>query len=175
MLCPQLGGQRASLAAQYHESVDRRSLGLISRAALPLALCFTMTLLPGCGTQRSVAAFCDVYVKQKQTYLAKYNAVQDDISKEQDALTAALKGLSGSMAAMGDAARIFDALDKVAPDDVEPDVAALRDYFQKMVDSAGGSVKDPAGTLLGNLVGGLAVQGSWDRVGKYVQKNCHTN
>jgi hypothetical protein len=67
---------------------------------------------------------------------------------------------------------IFDKLDQVAPDDIEPDVAAIRDSLKAQTASAGGAYKDPIGTMLGGLVSSMTTTGSWQRVSDYVVAQC---
>jgi hypothetical protein len=75
-----------------------------------------------------------------------------------------------------DLASFFDKLDKVAPDDIEPDVAQLRDGFQKQADSLGdqaaGMFSNPLGTALGSLASGMSLSGASSRVDAYTLKNC---
>lgn len=141
--------------------------------ALPLiaALAFTMS---GCGTERSPKAFCAVYWQQKHEYLAKYNhaaATTQEVAKK-NPLLGAFAGVATSLQAIGDVEIIFDKLDKVAPDDIEPDVAAIRDSLQKQTDSAGDAVHNPLGTLVNGLVSSLTTMGSWQRVSDYVVTEC---
>lgn len=125
-------------------------------------------LLGGCGAGRSPAAFCSTYDEQKRAFLDKYEKAERELASGEDLFG----GIAMTFEMFGDIVAIFEALDKVAPDDIEPDVAALRDFFQKQIDSAPDAVKNPAGTLLGGLVSGFAVQGSWKRVGAYVTDHC---
>ena len=60
----------------------------------------------------------------------------------------------------------------MAPDDIEPDVAAIRDSMQKQIDRMPDSAKDPLGGVLGGILAGLTTMGSWERVGNYVTDHC---
>ncbi len=132
------------------------------------------TGLTGCGTERSATAFCKVYWEQKKAYLAKYAgaASQARDAGAKDPLLGAFSGIASGLSAVGDIAIMFDKLDKVAPDSIEPDVAAVRDSIKSQISGAGGAYKDPVGTIAGGLVRSLAVAGSWDRVGKFVVAQC---
>ncbi|HPB73558.1 MAG TPA: hypothetical protein PLX71_11335 [Phycicoccus sp.] len=142
-----------------------------TRRLAPLAV--IAALLPaGCGTPRTPEAFCTVYHEQKDAYLSKYNAAAKDIENTKDPLTQTFAGLGMALGAMGDVVTIFDKLDKVAPDDIEPDVAKIRDSLQKQIDTAGNSISDPLGGLASGLMSALTTQGSWQRVNEYVVAHC---
>ena len=145
-----------------------RAGGLLVAAALATGT------LTSCGEERSVESFCAEYYEQKSQYLQKYDSLAEEVEAagEEDPLLGAFGALGGAASAMGDAVIIFDHLDKVAPDDIQPDVAAIRDSLQKQIDSAGDSVNDPLSGLLGGLMSGLTTSGSWQRVGDYVVTNC---
>ncbi len=73
---------------------------------------------------------------------------------------------------------IFDRLDKVAPDDIEPDVAAVQKSWDQMMDTLGDEAKNafnPSG-MLGAMVKGMLLSassnGSWQRLGDYISENC---
>lgn len=120
---------------------------------------------------RSVDAFCSTYHQQKAAYLARYgNAGQQADSG--DPAADLLGGAAQLGSALGDIVIMFDRLSKVAPDDIEPDVAAIHDSLQKQIDGASGAVKDPLGTIGGGLLQGLTTLGSWQRLEDYVVANC---
>lgn len=130
--------------------------------------------LAGCGTGRSTEAFCQTYQEQKQAYIAKYMKASGDVQTlgDQDALLGLLGGTAMIAQSLGDVIVIFDKLDKVAPDDIEPDVAAVRDSMKSQLDSASDMMSDPLGAIMGSLMQGLTSGGSWQRVSDYVQTNC---
>jgi len=132
--------------------------------------------LTSCGAERSPQAFCKVYDEEKAAYIAKYNERNDQVQalEESDSLAAFMVAGGSIFEALGDIVIIFDKLDKVAPDDIEPDVAAIRDALKKQNESAKDSYNDPIGSLLGGLVSGLTTSGSWTRVGDYVTENCES-
>ena len=73
---------------------------------------------------------------------------------------------------IGDTVVLFEKLDKVAPEDIEPDVAAVRDNIQSQLEAVSGAASDPLGALVGSLFMGLTAGGSWQRVSDYVVTNC---
>jgi hypothetical protein len=77
------------------------------------------------------------------------------------------------MTAPQDLEIFFDKLDKVAPDDIEPDVGVVRDSLQKQIDALGSSTPGGLlGTAWQQMAIGLTSQGSWQRVDQYTSANC---
>jgi hypothetical protein len=143
----------------------------------PLTALAAAALLAACGGDsgptRSVSSFCSTLASEKEAYLSKYDTRADTIeSSSLDDFSKAFASLGSAVEAMGDAVRIFDRLDRVAPDDIQPDVAAIRDSLQKQIDNAGDAVSNPLGALAGGLVSGLSTMGSWQRVEDYIETNC---
>jgi hypothetical protein len=155
-------------------------LSRVARATTAaLALATTASLCSACdipliGDGRSVESFCSTYWDQKEAYLDKYATRSQQVAAagEQDPLLGVIGGLGSSIEAMGDVVIIFEKLDKVAPDDIEPDVAAIRDALKESVNNAGEAVSNPLAALAGGLMSGLATMGSWQRLGDYVVTNC---
>jgi hypothetical protein len=148
-------------------------------ASVSVAALLPTALLSGCdvpliGDERSVESFCDTYWEQKDEYLTKYAERDEaiDAAGEEDPLLGVLAGLGTSMEALGDVVIIFDKLAKVAPDDIEPDVVAIRESLQKSIDNAGEAASNPLGALVGGLTSGLTTMGSWQRLSDYVVENC---
>lgn len=142
-----------------------------------LTCCVSVIGLAGCRVQRSADAFCDTYWEQTQAFQDRYEQAADDVrtAGEEDALVGVLGGLSMMAQSLGDTVVIFDRLDKVAPSDIEPDVAAVRDSLKAQMGMAGGAATDPLGSLVQGLFMGLAAGGSWQRVNDYVVANCGTS
>jgi hypothetical protein len=121
------------------------------------------TTLSACGgTARSVAAFCATLAKEKQEFLATYD------NTNQPPLQALIKGL----ASIGEIPVIFDKLDKVAPADIEPDVAQVRDNFKQQISQLGGVASNPLGGLAAGLFSSLVAAGTFLRVSNYIAANC---
>ncbi|GAA4803326.1 hypothetical protein ACFQ0K_12185 [Nocardioides caeni] len=151
------------------------------RCAAPLLL--LTVLAAGCDTDatagatppaRTADSFCATYWQEKDAYLAKYGARSDTVDQlsADDPLAAFLVSVSSLGEALGDVVIIFDKLEATAPDEIQPDVASIRDSLQKSIDSSGDAVDNPWGALLGSLVQGLTTQGSWQRLGDYVVDTC---
>jgi hypothetical protein len=117
---------------------------------------------------RSAASFCKVYDQQKREYLAKYDAGNKPASNMNEAFAA----LGKSVQAIGDVTVIFDHLDKVAPDDIEPDVARVRDSLKQNEQNAISNAGNPLAGLASGLTTALLSSGSWQRVSGYVEAHC---
>lgn len=131
-------------------------------------------VVPGTGDDRSPEAFCKTYWEQKKQFVDKYNEraeLSDQIS-EKDEFAGVLVALESGIESMGDAVIIFDHLADHAPDDIGPDVEAIRDALKKNNESAGDTLDNPLSGLANGLMLGLTTMGSWDRVGKYVVEHC---
>ncbi|MGH8897077.1 MAG: hypothetical protein ACRDZ4_08675 [Egibacteraceae bacterium] len=57
----------------------------------------------------------------------------------------------------------FDKLEKTAPEEIQPDVEAIRDARQRQRDALKDVVDNPLGALAGSLTSGLFTLGSWER------------
>lgn len=138
--------------------------------ALAVALAAVAALVSGCGPSRSVEAFCTTYHDEKQAFIERYSGTTNI---PQDAsIGQAFSAMSAGLSSLGDTVIIFDKLDKVAPEDIEPDVAAVRDSMKKTIDQAGGMATDPLGSFLGGFLTAMTSQGSWQRVSDYVSVKC---
>jgi hypothetical protein len=150
----------------------------VGAAAALLVVISTTTagcgVIPGTGEDRSPEAFCKTYWEQKKQFVDKYNdraELSDQIS-EQDEFAGMLVALESGIESLGDAVIIFDHLADHAPDDIRPDVEAIRDALKKNNESAGDTLENPMSGLANGLMLGLTTMGSWDRVGKYVVEHC---
>jgi hypothetical protein len=123
------------------------------------------------GTTRSVAAFCQTFQSEATRFHAKYQA-QARASSQTDPLSGLLTATGSLVQAQGDLAVLFDRLEQVAPGEIEPDVAAVRDAFRQQAEALRQAGGDPIGALSAGLVGGLQASGSVDRVQTYLQRHC---
>ncbi len=123
-----------------------------------------------CGG-RSVERFCDTFADQTAELEAKY-AQRFDTLSDQDPLIGLL-GTTGSIVeAVGDAVVLYTELEAVAPDDIAPDVAAVRDALSSQLDAMRQAGSDPFGAMFSGVVTGTAVMGSEQRVNQYVATHC---
>lgn len=152
-----------------------------SVGGLGVALLVASTLVAGCGLvpgaeedERSPEAFCETYWEQKEQFVEKFNerAELSDQIGEEDELAGVLVALGSGIESIGDAVIIFEHLTDHAPDDIRPDVEAIRDALKKSIENTGDSIDNPLGGLANGLMLSLTTMGSWDRVGKYVVEHC---
>lgn len=140
------------------------------RTAAALVTIAALTTLSGCGSSRTPQKFCSVMAEHKQRYLAAMQTANDSISSNSDG--GLLLGTAEAVAALGDLQRMWEELAKVAPDEIQTDVEAIRDANAKQLDAAKDAIKDPLGSLAGSLVQGLSVSGSYQRVDAYTKEHC---
>ncbi|MFL5955562.1 MAG: hypothetical protein ACJ76I_15800 [Gaiellaceae bacterium] len=146
---------------------------LFGRATGIAAIAVAVFGAAGCGsTTRSVSSYCHTYAAQKSAYLDKYNAQAKAVQGSSDPLAGALGAAAMSVEAMGDVRAMFDRLDRVAPESIEPDVAAVRDSFSQQLDAMKGVATNPLGALMGGLISGIASSGSFQRVDGWTKQNC---
>jgi len=150
----------------------RRVRGLVAVAGV-VALCATT----GCSSEpeRSAAKFCSTYHSEKAKFQAKYTPMESSSPKD---LGGVLTNLMMGFQSLGDGTVIFTKLDKVAPDDIEPDVKAVLDSWKGMQDTMGDEAANAfnpgglIGTMFKGMLASIESQGSWNRVGDYIQTHC---
>src|SRR4051812_43218995 len=106
---------------------------VVARSASVRRLTAATVLLPlvtagltACGSSgptRSVQAFCDTYWSERAQFTDKYSGIGQ--SDGTDDGTKALEDLLLGIQSLGDVEVILTKLDNVAPNDIEPDVAAV--------------------------------------------------
>jgi hypothetical protein len=126
--------------------------------------------------QRSVQNFCDTYNSEKANFQSRYAPLESGSQPQSG--EAVLTDLIMGFQSLGDVTVILTKLDAVAPNDIEPDVAAVLDSWKGMQSTLGdeaSNVLNPSG-LLGAVLKGLLASvesgGSWDRLGNYIETNC---
>lgn len=160
---------------RHDPSGRRRPARFTTAAALSMALLAAGCGSGGSGSARTVENFCATYSSEKAQFTGKYAPIEK--SNSGNALSNLLLGIQS----LGDVKVILTKLDKVAPDDIEPDVAEVLDSWKKMQDTLGdeaGNALNPGGligAMLKGLIASIQSQGSWERVGSYVTKNCGAN
>ncbi|WP_409048286.1 hypothetical protein AB2L57_05840 [Microbacterium sp. HA-8] len=124
------------------------AVALVSTAAGCLTACS--------GSTRSVEAFCSTMEEHKQAYLGQMEAAQG----------AGIDGLLTAISAVGDLKLMWKELAEVAPSDIQTDVEAVSEAWQKQEDNAG------AGNWMASITTALLNSGSMSRVDAYVRENC---
>lgn len=151
----------------------RHAATLLRGVAALVALLVLSTGAAGCGGEtRSVESYCKVLAEEKAAYLEKYAGLAEAVESSEDPLAGVLIGLTGTLSAVGDIKIIFDKLAAVAPEEIAPDVEAVRDSFKAQIDALKGAAGDPLGALGAGLVAGLTSAGSWQRVDAWTASHC---
>jgi hypothetical protein len=125
-----------------------------------------------------VKNFCDTYTSEKAKFQSKYASIEQQGGNQSSG--AVLTNLILGLQSLGDAQVILTKLDKVAPNDIQPDVAAVLDSWKNMQSTLGDQASNafnPAGLLGATLKGMLASAasgGSWTRLGDYITNNCQS-
>jgi hypothetical protein len=138
------------------------------RPALVWRLALSVTvLLAGCsasdGPERSAAAFCRTYDELRAQFAADYDTSN----------LPPMQALATGVASVGELPVIFERLDRVAPPEIEPDVAATRDALKQQIQAlTGADLTNPIGVMLSGVLSGLFASGPIQRVGGYVKVNC---
>lgn len=106
-----------------------------------------VSLLAGCAQPRSREAFCRTLAEEKQRYRDKYSARGEQIAERarEGDLRSLFVALGTGLEALRDVAVTFDKLEKAAPEEIQPDVEAIRDALQRQRDA----LKDVADNPLG--------------------------
>ncbi len=125
-----------------------------------------------CSPGPSVEAFCDTLAIETSRLEAKYEERFGSLDVEADPFGALFGTLGSAIEGMGDAVVLFDRLERVAPEEIQPDVAAVRDGLEAQVDALRGSSTDPLALFGASIVGSLSIQGSATAVESYIAAHC---
>lgn len=149
--------------------------------AASVAAALAALVLVGCGGNqepaRSVKKFCSTYNSEKAQFLSRYGSVGKSNGGSPTA-GSALTDLLLGLQSLGDVTVIFTKLEKVAPDEIEPDMAVVLDSWKGMQGTLGDEAsnalnpKGMIGVILKGLVASAQSNGSWTRVSDYIQHNC---
>jgi hypothetical protein len=116
---------------------------------------------------RSVEAYCETWAAESQRLQQRW-AEQGGALQQTGNPLPALGMIAG---APRDLASLYDELEKVAPDEIQPDVVVLRDAYQQLANSMG-SATDPLGFGLSGLMIGLSTMEAERRVNEYTRTHC---
>lgn len=141
-----------------------------------LAMLILMLVLPfltsgclGMGDKRSVKAFCDTFKTQAIALHTKYAQADQSIK---GGGVGYLTGLLTLVQSTGDMVVMFDALDKVAPDDIEPDVAQVLDSMKQAETNNNNALSNPLGALGSGILIALQSGGAYNAVNSYIGQHC---
>lgn len=131
--------------------------GRTSRAtAFGAALVVVAAALAGCASEQNVEAFCGTMDEHKSSYLDQMSAGQEG----------GLVGLVTSVEAVQSVKVMWEAVDGVAPEEVDADVEAIRDAWQNQEALGADETWDAA------IGSGMLSSGPMTRVHDYVDANC---
>jgi hypothetical protein len=119
-----------------YSALDRRTVTLVMVVGIIIAVLVSIFIIFG-QPERSIASYCKVY-KEERSRLAKLPGDTYPSGVFQDELSDA-----------GAFADAFSKLEKVAPDEIRPDVKTLQGIYKKMAD-------DPSQAIAASLSGASA-------------------
>lgn len=134
----------------------------------------------GCmGSGPTVEGFCSTYHKEKVQFTSKYASSGRPIAQNDPHATAKIVvDLLMAVQSLGDAKVILQKLDDAAPKDIKPDMDTVLESWK----STQGTLGDEAShifsptSMFGDVIKGMLASvesnGSWQRVGDYITKNC---
>jgi hypothetical protein len=131
-----------------YSALDRRIIALVMVVGIVIATSVSAFIILG-QPERSVASYCKVY-KEEKARLAKLPGDTYPSGVFQDKLSDA-----------GAFADAFSKLEKVAPDEIRPDVKNLQGIYKKMAD-------DPSQAITASLSGA----GAEESVKKWTAEHC---
>lgn len=128
-----------------------------------LALCSA-----GCAQTRSVANYCSTFYGEGEKF--RQSAYDAQESGDDLAVVSSLLGAPAQLASF------FEKLEAVSPDEIQPDVAQMRDVYKKISDQVGEGATTDVYAILGQLAGGivlgLSVRAAEQRINEYTLANC---
>lgn len=151
------------------EPTTKRFVGVLVVLALVAgAIYVTVNLFTGGFNDRSVKAYCQTWQREGQKIVDKQNGALRRAKSANDPFIA----MSAVMGAPRDLADFFDALDKVAPDEIEPAVAQYRDAWKQTADNLGDNATDPLAFLSAQLMVMMTSGGAEQAIDTYTQQHC---
>lgn len=152
---------------------SRRSFAGVLAVVLALSV-------PACSGSdsptRSEKSFCDTYNSEKAKFQSKYASLESGPAPQ--TAGGIIANLLLGFQSLGDATVILTKLEKVAPNDIEPDVAAVLESWKSVQGTLGDEATNAlnprglVGVVLRGLITSAESGGSWTRVGNYVQQHC---
>jgi hypothetical protein len=136
-----------------------------------------VSVLTGCEPRRSPEAFCRTLAEEKQRRLDKDSQREGKIVdkvREGDLSSLLSVAVGSSSEAIQDLTVTFHKLEKVAPEEIRPDVEALGDALERQQEALKDLPDNPVGALKDSLTSGLATMGPWERVSTYASRQCGT-
>lgn len=143
--------------------------GAKQRSRCGVSLVALALLASSCGSERSVEAFCSTYEEETERLVDKYGERAAQVEGESGLIV--LGTAFGSLIeAQGDVVVFFERLERNAPEEIAPDVAAVHEALEKQADATASG--DFTKMLFGGAVTALQAAGPATRVDAYLQQNC---
>lgn len=120
------------------------------------------------SSERSDENYCKTFRTAGERLHRQWASQSQQAQSNNDPLSA----IGGLLAAPRDLADFFDKLEKVAPDEIEPDVARLRDGWATMADRLGDAATNPAEFLVAQLMLGASTKNSETRIDRWTAVHC---
>lgn len=120
--------------------------------------------LTGCSPGRSVEAYCGVISEHKDRYLT----AMEEVNSTENLLT----GVTGFVSALGDLSQMWEEAAKVAPEDIQTDVEAVRDAWNEQFEAAEKMADNPLGGLASGIMNALTNAPAIERIDQYTKENC---
>jgi len=132
-----------------------------------LALSVVSIGLGGCSSEtRSVTAYCQTFYQKGTQLRSQFQGAANNMSRNP------LAGIVSLLTAPSQLATFFGELDKVAPPEIEPQVAQIQQAFQQEVDNATKDITNPVGGIISGLASAIATGPAWTQVGSWTGANC---
>lgn len=168
-----MGGSGTGWPRATSASRDARCRVYSRRFIRALLAVLMLACLLGCSDSgRSTEAFCDTFESEALRLVDEYSSRLDGIDAESDPLGALVLALGSILEAQGDLVVLLDRLEAVAPDEIQPEVEAVRDALKDQADAAGEALSDPLAALGSGLAAGLTSMGSVTAIESYIRDNC---
>jgi len=121
--------------------------------------------LTACGDTRSTEAFCDTFKERAVQFHDKYTAADQQVTAGGNPFASLLM----LMQSPADLQVMFQALDKVAPDDIEPSVNQMLEAMKQQQQAMNSLSLSSA---LGGLLIGLESSGAERDINDYLSQHC---
>lgn len=140
------------------------------RLTLGIAAALLVALLPGCGSARSLEAYCATLEEHKDRYLSAMS--EATAAMEMNSLEGLVGGMAQAVTAMGDLRIMWAEIAEVAPEEIAADVEAVAESWEQQEEMAKEILDNPLGALVGGITNSMMSAGSIQRVNDYTAANC---
>lgn len=157
-----------AISIESRRSTNRSRRASASAASL-LVLAMLAPGLGGCSTDssaRSVSAYCKTFYQRGTEFRSQFQGSGANGSQNP------LKAIVSLITVPAQLADFFGALDKVAPPDIEPQVAQIQQAFQNEIDNATKDITNPVGGFIEGLASAIETGPAWNAVNNWTDANC---